>query len=62
MKSKVPDRRAMEKVSSDLGRLLAGQEFKSKADLQRNSGDTILNYNFVEPLSMMSPDSPDSRV
>lgn len=35
MKDKIPDRRAMEKMSSDLGRLLAGQDFKTKADLQK---------------------------
>jgi len=35
VKDKIPDRRALEKISSDLGRLLAGQEFKTKADLQK---------------------------
>lgn len=35
MKDKIPDMRTMEKTRSDLGRLLAGQEFKSKADLQK---------------------------
>ncbi len=35
MKEKIPDRRAMEKMSSDLGRLLEEQDFKTKADLQK---------------------------
>ncbi len=34
MKDKIPDRRAMEKMTSDLLRLLQGQDFKSEEDLK----------------------------
>lgn len=34
MKDKIPDRRAMEKMTSDLSRLLQGQDFKSEEDLK----------------------------
>lgn len=34
MKDKIPDRRAMEKITSDLSRLLQGQDFKSEEDLK----------------------------
>lgn len=34
MKDKIPDRRAMEKMTSDLSRLLQGQDFKSKQQIK----------------------------
>ncbi|MFH0771595.1 MAG: hypothetical protein V1933_03135, partial [Candidatus Omnitrophota bacterium] len=34
MKNKIPDPRAMEKMTSDLSRLLQGQEFKSNKELE----------------------------
>jgi len=34
MKDKIPDRRAMEKVTSDIGRMLEGQNFDSEEDMK----------------------------
>lgn len=34
MKDEIPDRRAMEKISSDFGRMLKGQNFKSEEDVK----------------------------
>jgi hypothetical protein len=59
MKDKIPDRRAMEKMSSDLGRLPAGQDFKTKADLQKLLDGMFKGTN--APSSSRRQPSPGDR-
>lgn len=41
MKNRIPDRRAMEKMTSDLSRILQGQDFQSEEDLKAYLDDMV---------------------